>query len=534
MPQIALIQPAAPQVPPPSPPANNDNRNFSPHLNQAIAGRKDQSPSRESADKANEQTASDKKNISNNELPDTATNKTESGRDTANAKEVSEAAVDNTKNKEQTTEQSNIVIFMTAVQTVNQPVCKIQTDSSAIQTLNQQLTNNSSPLFEFLAKNTANGTGVSGQQETLSQKSLQNSSEESLFSSPLAEAMGVSAAKKASVPLGVQASGAKSESNGLLQQLQKIIDNSNESGNISITVTGNTGKEPSGLNGMQTTIPGAVSASNSLPPAVTSPSFTEVAAGSSITLLPNSSDIPVDKANQSLTSLRHSIQQQYYEGKFALQNDKEKQTSSENAQQDNTFTPKGSPTLEGTALSSLKQDQTSTFDQPLVLAIEGQKQPTVEALRPVTLPSGNVVQQQDVIRQITEHFQISRRDNDTQINIKLYPAELGELKIDLSLKGGSVRANVVASSQYAQEIIEKNMGKLRTILESQGFTIDDISVTAKSDTTKEFNLFDKQLFSQNDYTPSSTKTTRPPGGFFTMEDSGANVQAAATGVNVKI
>ncbi len=169
----------------------------------------------------------------------------------------------------------------------------------------------------------------------------------------------------------------------------------------------------------------------------------------------------------------------------------------------------------------------------MALIQEGQKPPTVEASRPVTLPSGTVIQQEEVIRQITEHLQISRRDLDTRVNIQLHPAELGELKIDLAVKNGSVRANVVASSQYAQEIIEKNMVKLRTILESQGFTIGEITVTSKSDTAGDFNLFDRQLFSQDDYTPPSAKNSRTPEALFTLQEPTDREQTAVTGVNVK-
>ncbi len=154
-------------------------------------------------------------------------------------------------------------------------------------------------------------------------------------------------------------------------------------------------------------------------------------------------------------------------------------------------------------------------------------------MRPVTLPSGTVVHQEEVIRQIAEHFQISRRDFDTKVSIQLHPAELGEMKISLSVKEGAVRANVVASSQYAQEILEKNMVKLRAILENQGFTIDEISVTAKSDTAGDFNLFDRQLFSQNDYQPPAVKNTRSASPLFTLEETAATNQTAVTGVNVK-
>ncbi|EKD34194.1 MAG: hypothetical protein ACD_75C02429G0001 [uncultured bacterium] len=160
--------------------------------------------------------------------------------------------------------------------------------------------------------------------------------------------------------------------------------------------------------------------------------------------------------------------------------------------------------------------------------------PANEPGKAVTLPSGMVVHEEDVIRQVLERFQISKRQLDTQINIKLHPAELGELKIDLTVKEGSIRANVMAQSQHAQEIIEKNMMKLRTVLEEHGFTIDNITVSSKSDSTGDATLFDRQLFSRNDYTPLSNKRRNGSEAGFRLEEAFLPSQPAATGVNVKI
>jgi flagellar hook-length control protein FliK len=278
----------------------------------------------------------------------------------------------------------------------------------------------------------------------------------------------------------------------------------------------------------------ATAGNEPLPITITFSDLAESKVDEQMVVLPAEYETLADKVNQNLSSTRHSIRQQYYDGKIFPENTQESQTSSEESPQENTFSSKTTQTAKENTTTTLTLDQTSTFTQPLTSGQEGQKSPTVESLPPVTLPSGTVVQQEDVIRQIMERFQITRRDNDTRINIQLHPAELGELKISLSVKEGSVRANVVASSQFAQEIIEKNMTKLRTVLENQGFTVGEMSITCKSDTSGDFNLFDRQLFSQNDYTPPSAKNTRPPGTLFIMEDTSAREQISETGVNVKI
>ncbi|MBU1568431.1 MAG: flagellar hook-length control protein FliK [Proteobacteria bacterium] len=555
MPQITIIQPAAPQAPPPSPPASEDTQQFSPHLDKAIANRKDQPSSRESGSK---QVAENKNNSDNKEISENIANNVQlrkvENKNNSDGKEVSEISINNIQTRKVLTNSeevlgaaangtqpiekpaittTNLAILLAMGQSLSQTVSSSQTGNPAIPILNQHLTNNS-PLFEFLTNNfKESNNDAHGQPLTPPEKSWSNYPEGGLFKSPIAEAMGLSIAEINTL-LTANDSPERKPENPFLLQLQKIIANSNESGNLSITVKGNTLKVHSGFNSLQTLLPATTSDSGSLPLTVTSTDFTEFDADGPMGLLLKNPEMPVEKPSLSIASVRHSIHQQYYEGKITPQNDRESQTPSENSQQGSTFSPQTAPTGEGGIATTGGQDQTNTFAQPLALTLEGPKMPAVEGSRPVTLPSGTVVHQEEVIRQIAERFQISRRDLDTRVNIQLHPAELGELKINLSVKEGSVRANVFASSQYAQEIIEKNMVRLRTILEGQGFTIGEITVTSKSDTAGDFNLFERQLFGQDDYAPHSAKNSRNPETLFTLEDPTTREQTVVTGVNVKI
>ncbi len=534
MPQIAIIQPAAPQAPPPGPPANEDTQQFSPHLEKAIAGRKDEPSKRESTGNPIEQKAKGGKNISkDSEITGKAPKEAKQGGKPATLEEALETATDSTPATNQpTVPPSETILLLAMGQSPGQTVSNNHTDASALPALSQHLTNNS-PLFEFLSKSfSSSNVKNNGLQTTSSQQSWQNYPEGGLLTTPMASAMDLAIAEIESAPLAVDSREAKLE-NPLISQLQKIIADSNESGKMSITVTGNTLKTQSGFNSLQTAIQTVTFASEPLSRTTTSVNIYEIADVSPMVVLPTGSEMPVEKPSLNLTSLRHSIQQQYFDAKIDNKNNQENQTTSEGEQQSNSFSPKNTANAEGSIGFAVSLDETSTFAQPLALIQEGQKSPTVETSRPITLPSGTVIQQEEVIRQISEHLQLSRRALDTRVNIQLHPAELGELKIDLSVKNGSVRANVVASSQYAQEIIEKNMVKLRTILEGQGFTIGEITVTSKSDTAGDFNLFDRQLFSQDDYTSPSAKKSRTPEAFFTLPDPIGHEQTAVSGVNVK-
>jgi flagellar hook-length control protein FliK len=514
MPQIAIIQSTTPQTTPQAPPSNNDSQGFSPHLEKAISNR-------------NDQPSTEKNKISENQdVHQTATTHTQENSDTDSSKASQETAEDKagTGTIKQTAEQITLET-------------EGQIDNFEAPMANQQL-NTLSQLFDFLSNNsTKTNEDTGGDEVLLSDKAQQNLGEERRPSTLLEENLGLSKAgngfSTVYAPLA-----AKPEQNAFLQQLQKIIDNSDESGTPLITVTGNTFKEqPEGQSrflNIQTVLPSEILGNESPPPVVAFSDFSEFDIDGSLLPSLNSSELPEEKANQSLSTMRRTIQQQYFEEKIVPKIDTEDQASSEGALQNNSFSPKGSDNIVEKNVSGLIQDQNNMLTQSISPSQEGQKTSATHALQPVTLPSGTIVQQEEVVRQIIERFQIARRDFDTRVNIQLHPAELGEVQISLSVKEGAVRANVVASSQYAQEIIEKNMGKLRTVLENQGFTIDQIAVTSKSDTAGDFNLLDKQLFSKNDYTPPTPKKTHNAGDLFVEEDFALHKHPSGNEINLNI
>lgn len=527
MPEIAFIQPTAPQAPPPGPPpAESDTQGFTPYLDKAIAGRKDQPSSRESSGKQSENKSSDSKSAGNGkEIPGNVRNGATQRQNPATSEEATHEKTTeaDTSTTEQSTAAANDIAHSMAMAQTTQ---KDQTDTSA---LSRNLTANAQ-LFDFLSKYSNEYKAESGEQLPSSQNNLAPPSDSNLLKTSLTDTMEVPIAETAPLPSVVTAPESQSTNDALLLEIQKIIADSGESGRASITATGNNLKARPELNSLQTVL----SDGAPLPLTITSDEFANNDIDSSGLLFPSGSEMPGEKANQDISSMRHSIRQQYYEGKILPQKELENQTSSDNSQPNNTFSPEAGTTGETHTLSATILEQTSTFSQSLSLVQTGQKQPTVETLQPVTLPSGTFIQQEEVIRQITEHLQISRRDSDTRVNIKLHPEELGELKINLFVKEGAIRANVVASTQYAQEIIERNVTKLKMILENQGFTISEISVTSKSNTAGDFNLFDRQLFSKNDYTPPSAKNFRTRGAMFSLENTSIAAQEPVTGVNVKI
>lgn len=148
-----------------------------------------------------------------------------------------------------------------------------------------------------------------------------------------------------------------------------------------------------------------------------------------------------------------------------------------------------------------------------------------------TLPSGTVVQEHEVLNQVINRFQITSRNMESRINIRLNPEELGEIKLDITVKEGSIRANVFAQSEATRAIVEKNLGRLKSILEEQGFTVEEIAVFAEIKTQTEFGLFGEEFSDQSNTdssSPSRNKTS------FRGENSAEQTEQDAPGVNLAV
>lgn len=210
--------------------------------------------------------------------------------------------------------------------------------------------------------------------------------------------------------------------------------------------------------------------------------------------------LTVEKTNQTL-HLRQNIEQQYFEAKlgFKESNGKQSEANPESFQESSQNSPQNSRQT-GTGLVQNSIDTLPTqnsnvapFSQTLLQSQEISSSIPVETLQPGQ-PSPTAVHDVQVIRQIAERFQILQKPTDTRINIRLHPAELGQLRIGLSVHDGTVRASVVAQSHMVHEILERNMPKLRSILEDQGLSVDNIDISTESDSVEEYTNFEEQLY----------------------------------------
>lgn len=297
------------------------------------------------------------------------------------------------------------------------------------------------------------------------------------------------------------------QNQAILQQLQHIINNSSETGTVSIQATiNNSTLQYQGEAVIQSA---GIISSQILEPG----KFT-------------------DKPGSNIPTLRQDMLGQYFEAKLnARESGNSGANRQNNEQQNNTNSQQPSPSL--ISNSSLSPDQSTGFHQVSTLMQNIQPGQIQNSGQPVVLPSGTVVNEDNVVQQVVDRFQINTRVNETKLHLKLHPAELGELKIDLTLKDGSIKAHVVAQSQQVQEIIEKNMIKLRNTLEDQGFSIEEIIVTSESDSVPEFDLFGQQLSQQSDFSPDITKTQVNNNFDGALEEAFEQSSGLSAGLNIQ-
>jgi flagellar hook-length control protein FliK len=168
-----------------------------------------------------------------------------------------------------------------------------------------------------------------------------------------------------------------------------------------------------------------------------------------------------------------------------------------NGQQQNTLnTPP--------AISHSTSDPTSQF---IVTGLGTQTAATTpghtSVAQPATLPPGAPIPAEEIVNHLVDRFSVNPRLQTSKVSLNLNPAELGAIKIDIIVKGDSIKAHIAAGNQKIQETIEKHMPKLRTVLEQQGFTIEDFQVTQESSTTDSNDFFQQQFSSRQDTAPQA-------------------------------
>jgi len=108
----------------------------------------------------------------------------------------------------------------------------------------------------------------------------------------------------------------------------------------------------------------------------------------------------------------------------------------------------------------------------------------------VQLPSGQQVAESQIFDQVVARFSGSFNGESGRMVLRLQPAELGSLKLDLMVEGDRIRANIHAQSLQVREVLERHLPQLRNALAEQGLKIDQFQVNVNQEQSRQ-NPFDQ-------------------------------------------
>ncbi|MDR2550766.1 MAG: flagellar hook-length control protein FliK [Desulfobulbus sp.] len=160
-------------------------------------------------------------------------------------------------------------------------------------------------------------------------------------------------------------------------------------------------------------------------------------------------------------------------------------TSQAAKQQEQTSTAEAmKPATTGEQLASQKTQPVVNHDpSPLVAAGQplstGQQTSTSTPIASVTmhLPSGMTVPDSTVVDQMIAHFSINKQLANSTVTLRLYPEELGELRMEIKVAQDNIKAHIVVQSPQAQEMIDRHLPRLREALEQQGLQLNQVEVS---------------------------------------------------------
>lgn len=105
-----------------------------------------------------------------------------------------------------------------------------------------------------------------------------------------------------------------------------------------------------------------------------------------------------------------------------------------------------------------------------------------------SLKTGNTVDwkpqeilERSVVDQIVSKATFTSKNGQSEMRIQLDPPSLGTVKVQITVEGEKVSANVLTDNSIARDIIERNIQHLRNSLSDQGLKVEHMSVNVGND-----------------------------------------------------
>ncbi|MFH0810795.1 MAG: flagellar hook-length control protein FliK [Pseudomonadota bacterium] len=117
-----------------------------------------------------------------------------------------------------------------------------------------------------------------------------------------------------------------------------------------------------------------------------------------------------------------------------------------------------------------------------VLEKTSAQQPTTTAGKPASSPE----MVRHVAQQVERAMLSGVQRGEDSLKLRLHPPELGNLRLDLALRGEGVKVVMVAETAAAKDILQAALPELRGSLAEQGLKIEEFSVSVQNDGRDQF------------------------------------------------
>lgn len=86
-----------------------------------------------------------------------------------------------------------------------------------------------------------------------------------------------------------------------------------------------------------------------------------------------------------------------------------------------------------------------------------------------------------MVQQVARHLEEMVHTRAQSLTLQLHPEELGQLRITVTLREGSIHTYIVADSSSVRQILESNLSQLHHALQQRGLQLGALQVSVQGD-----------------------------------------------------
>lgn len=147
----------------------------------------------------------------------------------------------------------------------------------------------------------------------------------------------------------------------------------------------------------------------------------------------------------------------------------------------------------------LSNQASSNSIQNIQASLSGKNADLASKSKPLALPKTYATRTMHKVEEIIK--ELSKAKDGKTISVRLDPPSLGSLKVDVSLKEGSLMAKITAESSQVGQFLKDKAVELQQLLRKSGINVDEVNVWLGSqgefsdtEKRKEFDEFNQEFF----------------------------------------